>query len=99
MDARMIIDGYVPMFLPIGTPQGPLEALTFVVNKANRRYCSLDEEATARAIASAKGLLGSNLAYLDSLHEHLTLLGIADPDIARLHERAHEIAAEMRIPH
>jgi cation transport protein ChaC len=90
---EMIADGYAPIFLPIDTPQGPLEALAFVVRKDSERYCNLDPEETARMIATGTGVLGSNLAYLDNMHEHLKLLGISDPAVADLHARAHRVAA------
>jgi cation transport protein ChaC len=89
---EMISDGYTPAFVPAKTAQGDLEALTFIADKSCNQWVDLDEETTARMIATGTGMLGSNLEYLDSLHEHLILLGIDDPTVKTLPARARCIA-------
>ncbi len=75
---------YAPAMVPIDTPQGPLEALTFVMNRNSSRYVRLDIEETARIIATGRGVRGTCLEYLENLAERLDLLGLHDPDIDEL---------------
>jgi cation transport regulator ChaC len=46
-------------------------------------------------IATGTGIVGSNLQYLDKLHDQLSLLGFDDPAIKALHKRAHSNAAQI----
>ena len=86
---EMFSGSYRPVFLEVATPQGPVDALVFVMDRDNRRYMpDLSEEESARMIAIAEGGLGPNFAYLDSLVRHLDELGIQDEDIQRLHALA-----------
>jgi len=86
---EMFAGAYCPLFLEVATPQGPVDALTFVMDRNNRRYMpDLPEDEAAQMIAVAEGGLGPNFAYLDSLVRHLEELGISDRDIQRLHARA-----------
>jgi cation transport protein ChaC len=86
---EMISGAYLPTFVDLETPQGPLEALTFVMDPANERYVPGQPVAEAAAmIAKASGILGSNFEYLDSLVRHLAELGLEDPEIEELHRQA-----------
>ena len=86
---EMFSGAYRPVFLEVATPQGAVEALVFVMDRANRRYMpDLPEEESARMIAIAEGGLGPNFTYLDSLVRNLDALGIKDDDIRRLYTRA-----------
>ena len=86
---EMFSGSYRPTFIEASTPQGPIEALTFLIDPENRRYIpDLSDEDTARIIATAEGRLGRNFDYLDSLVRHLQDLGIEDPDMCRLHDMA-----------
>lgn len=90
---EMMMLAYDPVILDVTTPQGTVEALAFVINRASENYLeevSLQE--SAGLIARARGLYGSNLDYLDNLAEHLTQLKIEDEDFTRLHDAACEIA-------
>ncbi|WP_223428360.1 gamma-glutamylcyclotransferase [Tateyamaria pelophila] len=83
---EMFAGSYCPVFLEVMTPQGPVDALTFVMDQTNCRYMpNLDEKEAARIIAAAEGGLGSNFDYLQSLVRHLEELGIHDADMVRLH--------------
>ncbi len=86
---EMFSGAYRPTFLSATTPQGPVEALTFLMDRDNRRYAPhFSEDEAARMIAMAEGELGPNFDYLDSLVRHLDELGITDHDIRQLHARA-----------
>lgn len=91
---EMFSGGYCPIFAPVATPQGTIEALTFVINRDGMGYLpDLSEEETARMIAVAEGNLGSNMEYLASLIHHLEELGLEDTDIQRLYARAKQVDA------
>lgn len=83
---EMFAGSYSPEFHEVSTPQGPVEALVFVMDHGNARYRpGLSEEEAAQRIARAEGGLGSNFQYLDSLVHHLEELGIKDAHMQRLH--------------
>ncbi len=85
---EMISYGYDPRFVPVETDIGSVEAMTFVVNKSGGRYLGdLDLDASARRIATATGINGSNRDYADNLAAQLQLLGLSDPEFEALHER------------
>ena len=86
---EMFSGTYCPVFLEVSTPQGPVEALVFVIERNNRRYCpDVSEDDAARMIATAEGNLGPNFDYLDQLVRHLEDLGIKDDDMSKLHHAA-----------
>lgn len=86
---EMFSGAYRPIFVPTQTPQGPVEALTFVMDRANRRYVpELPDQEAAQMIAHATGRLGDNFDYLDNLICHLDELGIRDDAMHRLHSLA-----------
>lgn len=83
---EMFSGSYCPVFQEVATPQGPVDALVFVMDRSNFRYMpALTDEEAARMIAVAEGSLGSNFDYLHSLVRHLDKLGIQDDDMKRLH--------------
>lgn len=85
---EMFSGSYRPIFLEVTTPQGPVDALTFVMDQNNCRYMpDLSEEVAARMIALAEGTLGSNFAYLEALVRHLEELDIKDDNMGRLFAR------------
>lgn len=83
---EMFAGAYCPKFFEVATPQGPVEALVFVMNHENHRYMpDLSDDETAQMIAVAEGSLGTNFEYLQSLIAHLDELGIKDDDMKKLH--------------
>jgi glutathione-specific gamma-glutamylcyclotransferase len=89
---EMISNAYVPVFTPVDTPQGSVEALAFVINQHCGRYApGLGPEETARIIATGEGILGANREYLFNLVEHLGILGIDDEELRDLHRRVRAI--------
>jgi glutathione-specific gamma-glutamylcyclotransferase len=75
---EMIGEAYLPVFRMVTTPQGPVEALTFVMDRRSPRFADIGAEEAARTIATGSGLLGSNLEYFDNLATHVEALGIKD---------------------
>jgi glutathione-specific gamma-glutamylcyclotransferase len=60
-------------------------AITFVVNRAYPRYAGKLSDAEAAAhIATATGVLGSCMSYLDNTMAHLHSLGIRDVGLERI---------------
>ncbi|KIN60837.1 ChaC-like protein [Sulfitobacter noctilucae] len=91
---EMFAGTYRPEFMQVATPQGPVEALVFVIDPTNRRYTpDLPLDVSAEMIGTAEGTLGTNFAYLDSLIHNLADLGIVDEAMQALHARARMIAA------
>lgn len=75
------------------TPDGPVTAHAFIVDRAHPQYAGhLDEETAARQIAFSAGKRGPNLAYLANTVRHLEALGIADGPLHRLLDRAEALA-------
>lgn len=81
---EMITGAYIPAFIPLDTPQGPVEALAFLVKRGDDRYCDCGDAEAARRIAFAEGTLGSNVEYLARLVEHLETLQIHDAEMTDL---------------
>ena len=89
----MFAGAYCPVFQGrnLHAPQGPVDALVFVMDQTNRRYMPhLTDEKAAQMIAVAEGGLGPNFDYLQSLVIHLNELGIEDDHIKALHELARQ---------
>lgn len=82
---EMLSGAYEPRWVTAlvnGTRQ---RALTFVVNRRHERYVrTLSSEQVAHHLSTARGSLGTNLAYFESTCAALQALGIQDAAIARL---------------
>ncbi len=66
-------------------PEGPVRALTFVVNRRSPRYAGkLSDEVIAARVATACGILGSCTAYLSDTLAALGALGLRDKRLARI---------------
>ena len=69
--------------------------LSFVINRYHPRYEGmLDEDAAARRIAEAQGVIGTNRDYLYRTVKHLAELGIEDGPMHSLERRVRELANE-----
>jgi cation transport protein ChaC len=90
---EMLMGAYTPAIVPIATPQGPLTAVTFLINRSSKRYVRLDLEETARLIATGRGIRGTCLEYLENLMERLELCGLDDPDMHQLRDRVRLLVA------
>jgi glutathione-specific gamma-glutamylcyclotransferase len=75
---EMIGEAYMPLFQTVLTPQGSVEALAFVMDRASPQYADLSGTEAAAIIATGRGVLGTNLEYFDNLADHVAVLGIED---------------------
>lgn len=85
--AREMITGiYRPLWADLATPQGTVRGLAFVADPTHERHVGpMPREEKARMIATAEGMLGTNLEYLESLLGQLEALGLHDPEMSELH--------------
>lgn len=95
---EMLAGSYVPTFLPVETPQGSVEALTFVINRDSHRYVQLEIDETARLIATGRGVRGTSLEYLENLADRLDLLGLGDPELNELRRRVRQLLEPSTSP-
>jgi glutathione-specific gamma-glutamylcyclotransferase len=84
---ELVSSAYLETRLAVETPDGMLEALTYVIDPDHVQYCHLKLDEQARIIAGAAGGRGTNRDYLWSTATQLTELGIADPDLEWLATR------------
>ena len=93
-ERELISSAYLEKTLPVQIVGGArVPALTFVVDPEHVQYCGgLPLIEQAEIIASAAGGRGANSDYLYSTTEHLSDLGISDPDLEWLSQRVRKIA-------
>jgi glutathione-specific gamma-glutamylcyclotransferase len=85
---EMVTGAYSPRWVKVRTPEGPLAAITFAINRTHSRYAGrLSEAEIAATIARAEGALGRCCSYLFSTVEHLRELGLGDRPLERLAAR------------
>jgi cation transport protein ChaC len=76
---------YRPAWVTADTVEGPVHALTFVMNHDFPRYVgALGEVEIAERVATASGMLGSCSAYLFDTIAALEALGLRDPMLDRI---------------
>jgi glutathione-specific gamma-glutamylcyclotransferase len=86
---EMIGEAYVPLFQTVLTPQGSVEALAFVMDRASPRYTDVSGAEAAAIIATGRGELGTNLEYFDNLADHVAVLGIKDEVFEAIRSQLH----------
>ena len=76
---EMITGAYTPRWVRLASDEGPIEAVTFVVNRGHPRYTGkLERREIARRMATASGPLGASREYLESTVAELDRLGVRD---------------------
>ena len=76
---ELFTHSYEARWVSVLTREGPVRAVTFVVNRNGPRYVRrLDREQVARHVATASGVLGSCMEYLHRTLESLDALGLDD---------------------
>lgn len=82
---EMLAGSYFARWVNVTTENGPVRAVTFVVNQGHTRYVGRLSEAEAAArIASATGELGSCLDYFDRTVAALHAFGLRDVALERI---------------
>ena len=77
----------IPRWITVETDQGPIRAITFVMNRNAKAYAGrLTPEEAADVLARACGHWGSGAEYLRSTVAHLEGRGIHDRQLWRLQE-------------
>ncbi len=72
----------LPRWLPTRTPEGPIKALGFVVNRKESRYAGrLELDHIADILSVAVGHRGSGAEYLRNTVSHLEQIGIQDRNL------------------
>lgn len=91
--------GYVGRWVAVETEQGPVTALTFVVNRASDRYTGrLTEAEIADHIATGIGHLGPNAVYLCRTAEACAEAGILDRRMWQLQRQVAEVLEARLAP-
>ncbi len=87
--AREMHNGlYVPEWLPVTAPEGPIIALCFVADQTHAQYAgALPDDDAAAVIASAEGKFGSCRDYLASTVHALAAEGFPDAHLQSILER------------
>lgn len=84
-DREMALDSYSAVWLRAMTPEGPVDAVTFVMNRQTERYVGrLPEDSVVEHLATAEGYLGSCAEYLENTVSHMREAGIHDRQLFRL---------------
>ena len=84
-DREMITGVYNPRWLRVSTQHGPVQAATFVVDRAHYQYTGeLCPEETAKLIHQGVGEMGSGEDYLRNTVHHLDALGLSCPRMRHL---------------
>jgi len=90
---EMVSGAYLPRWTKILTEDGPVTAVSFVINPAHPRYaCKPPEADVVNSLAHAAGPMGTAREYLDNTVVHLKELGIRDRNLYRLCDLVEEEA-------
>ncbi len=94
-EMSMVPTAFPPRWIGVETEDGPVRALTFVMDRNSGRYQNLADDAVADVLAKACGFRGSMAQYLHATVLHLEAMGIHDRHLWRMQELvAERIARE-----
>lgn len=92
-ERELISSAYLEKRVPLTLHDGrSVDALGYVIDPAHEQYCQFDLDTQAQMIARSVGGRGPNAEYLFNTADHLTQMGIKDPDMEWLVQRVREIA-------
>lgn len=84
---EMFTGAYHARWVTLTTGEGPVRAITLVVNREHDQYAArIDEDEAVKHIATAQGPLGSSAEYLFETVAHLEELGIRDRGLERVRQ-------------
>jgi cation transport protein ChaC len=82
---EMFGGAYLARWVRLTTSQGPIRALTFIINRKHPRYLpEISVEQTAALISTGCGDLGTCREYLENTIAHLAELGLRDSGLERI---------------
>ena len=82
---EMVSNSYVAKVVRLKTETGPLKAITFAINRENKRYSGkLAINKIADVVAISKGPMGSCIDYLFQTIDKLTEHGLTDSHLDKL---------------
>jgi len=82
---EMALDSYSAVWVRAMSPEGPVNAVTFVMNRETERYVGrLPEDSIVEHLATAEGYLGTCAEYLENTVAHMREAGIRDRQLFRL---------------
>ena len=95
-ERELISYAYVEEWLDLTLDDGRVvQAVAYVINKANRQYCGdLDRATQAKIIARAHGSAGPNADYLFTTVAHLEQIGCPDAEMIALAEEVRRIRGQ-----
>lgn len=92
---EMPTGSYKPTWVKIRTADGPVNAITFVIQPDQPRYaCKLPIEQVAQSIATAAGKLGTCQEYFANTHAALHKMNVPDRYLDRLFEQVRKIQTQ-----
>lgn len=94
-ERELISSAYLEMNLTVRLADGrSVTAVTYVIDESHDQYCGgMPLEEQAHIIAKAVGGRGPNTEYLYNTADHLTQIGLHDPDLAWLTQRVRMLSA------
>lgn len=97
-DREMLTGVYRPEWISVATAAGEVRALSFVADSKHPQYAaqqSIDWQ--AERVASAIGVLGSCLEYVERTVEALDSMGVHDQHLHRVVEQARRLAGDKQV--
>jgi len=93
---ELVSDAYLERLLPVALADGrQVMALTYVIDRAHVQYrAGLTPDQQAAIIAGARGQTGANRDYLTNTVDHLSALGLDDPDLTDIARRVAALGAD-----
>ncbi|WP_282127446.1 gamma-glutamylcyclotransferase [Roseobacter litoralis] len=94
-DRELISSAYLERELDVDLIDGRrVTAVAYVINPGHVQYCGgLPLEEQAQIISSAVGGMGPNTEYLYNTAQHLTEIGLHDPDLEWLSQRVRALTS------
>jgi cation transport protein ChaC len=94
-ERELISSAYLERELEVDLKDGRrVTAVAYVINPGHVQYCGgLPLEEQARIIARAVGGMGPNTEYLYNTAQHLTEIGLHDPDLEWLSQRVRSLTS------
>lgn len=87
-EVHLIPHPFPPRWIKVLTDDGPVDTITFAMNRNSPSYVKgLDEDSLVRILATSAGPLGSMAEYLRSTVEQLESMDLRDHTLWRLQER------------